>query len=805
MQDFFKNIKAKSALIICLIVICALIVALCAGQEKAADAEPAASERGPVGDVAQDAGKIRISEVMAKNKTTLQDEDGDFSDWIELENCSDGSVNLTGWQLSDKDEKPGWSFPSRSLEPGERIIVFASGKDRSEELHTSFALSAGETVSLRNAQGQTVSAVLCASDTADVSISWTGSEYIESLYPTPQRPNTAADYDAWQGEQSLAGPLVISEAMVSNYATWEHATLGYCDWLEIKNISAEAVDLSEYYLSDKNDNYKKWQFPNCSLDPGAYLIICCDDSGRAPEGGLVASFALDSTAESLYLSRADGALIDFVALRDIPYECSYGRIDGEGGGFFFSRPTPGEKNDIGYRRVSQAPIALTADGVFDGVNSVKLELSGSGTIYYTLDSSLPTTRSAVYTGAISLDKTCVVRAVCVDEAAMQSRALTLSYIINEGHSLPVLSLVSDNTSEFESMYSNGHKGMETPGSLSLYEQDGSFTIPCGIKMHGETSLVLPKKNMSVRFRGAYGQQMLSYDVYGGGVSEFTNFVLRSGQDFYAAIIRNELGQNLALASSDALITPRSKYCVLYIDGEYSGIYSLMEKANEQLYASVAGVSRESVTMEEATVQMNTELYEQVFDFCLRNDMSVDENYEQFCQVMDVDSLIDWIILESYCVNKDTMSGNLRYCRSSENDGKWRLMLYDLDSTFNEHEANYKALISAYAAQTSQVSALIYRLTDNEEFVDRLLKRAGELLNTELSNEAALAEIDRLAAIIAPEVERDYLRFGMDEMKWQDNIGYLKDFITSVDWKQYNINSLCKLFELTDEEREYYFG
>lgn len=67
----------------------------------------------------------------------------------------------------------------------------------------------------------------------------------------------------------------------------------------------------------------------------------------------------------------------------------------------------------------------------------------------------------------------------------------------------MLSLVSDSPPEFNAMYSNGIKDLELPGSLSLYEEDGGFTIPCGIKMHGETSLILPKKNMSVRFRGAY--------------------------------------------------------------------------------------------------------------------------------------------------------------------------------------------------------------------------------------------------------------------------------------------------------------
>ena len=182
------------------------------------------------------------------------------------------------------------------------------------------------------------------------------------------------------------------------------------------------------------------------------------------------------------------------------------------------------------------------------------------------------------------------------EGALPSRPLTLSYILNEGHSLPVVSLVSDNAG-FRWIYDNAQKGVEAPGSLSFYEEGGSFTIPCGIKMHGETSLVLPKKNMSVRFRGAYGQEELHYDLFGGGVTAFNNLLLRAGQDYYHAIIRNELCTELALQASDRVVTPRSRYCVLYVDGEYYGHLRPDGKAQRGHVRPLAGVSRDSVTVE----------------------------------------------------------------------------------------------------------------------------------------------------------------------------------------------------------------
>lgn len=761
----------------------------------------------PAAGAAPQAGKVVISEIMVKNRAVLQDEDGDFPDWIELENISGEDMELTGWSISDKEGETGWTLPRTVLPAGERLLIFASGKNRAEGLHTDFSLSEGETVCLYNENGQPVSSVYCASGEKDRSLCLReNGEYEPSLYPSPGYPNTVQGYEDWQSGQVLESPIQINEVMTANFSTLYFENLGWCDWVEIKNVSDEEVLLSDYYLSDDEEDYLKWRFPEISLKPGGILTVCCDDSEQAAGSGVIrAGFALDSASETLYLSKAGGEIADYASLRDIPYGGSYGRMTGENGWFFFVKPSPGAENGSGYRKVSDTPAALTQDGVFQDVQSVEVELRAIGDIYYTTDSSVPTVNSTRYTGPFTVDKTCVVRAISVENGMMPSRPLTLSYIINEGHTLPVLSLVSNDAGEFNTMYSNGIKDMETPGSLSLYEQDGSFTAPCGIKMHGETSLILPKKNMSVRFRAAYGQETVEYDAFDGGVTEFTNFVLRAGQDYYSAIIRNEFCENLCLAATDNVVAQRSKYCILYVNGEYRGIYALMEKVNEQLYASLEGVSRDSVTVIESEAPYNSDLYQDVFMFCRTNNMAEKDNYERFCAMMDVDSLIDWIILEGYCANADLSYGNLRYCRSTENDGKWRLMFYDLDSTFYTAEQNFYNLLSYYSLTNRQVCGLIATLLVNEDFVDRLLTRAAQLLDTALSNENAVQEIERLAAQIAPEVERDYARYGMTMEKWQWNIDYLIEFIQSSDWKQHNIDTLCGIFGLTQQEREHYFG
>jgi len=96
-----------------------------------------------------DAGSLVISEFMAANDATLPDGRGEYEDWIEIFNAGDATVDLAGWYLSDD---PGdlskWTFPSRELDAGTFLVVFASGQpvddyvDPDGNLHTNFRIDA---------------------------------------------------------------------------------------------------------------------------------------------------------------------------------------------------------------------------------------------------------------------------------------------------------------------------------------------------------------------------------------------------------------------------------------------------------------------------------------------------------------------------------------------------------------------------------------------------------------------------------------------------------------------------------------
>ncbi|MEM7383453.1 MAG: lamin tail domain-containing protein, partial [Verrucomicrobiota bacterium] len=87
--------------------------------------------------------EVVISEFLASNDSGLQDDDGDFEDWIELENTGASAVNLNGYHLTDDAiDLMQWTLPERELAPGERLVIFASGKNRLEgEWHTNFKLN----------------------------------------------------------------------------------------------------------------------------------------------------------------------------------------------------------------------------------------------------------------------------------------------------------------------------------------------------------------------------------------------------------------------------------------------------------------------------------------------------------------------------------------------------------------------------------------------------------------------------------------------------------------------------------------
>jgi len=142
--------------------------------------------------------------------------------------------------------------------------------------------------------------------------------------------------------------VVINELMADNDGVIQDPQGDYDDWIELHNTSLQTVDLSGNYLTDREDDLRKWAFPEGTvLPPGAYLIVWVDEDG-GDEPGLHANFKLSSDGEEIYLVDTDengNAILDYVLFEAQETDVSYGRTpDGSGDFAPLNWPTPATSN-----------------------------------------------------------------------------------------------------------------------------------------------------------------------------------------------------------------------------------------------------------------------------------------------------------------------------------------------------------------------------------------------------------------------------------------------------------------------------
>ena len=759
----------------------------CAGAEPPAQTPEAAPTESAAPDYS---GLLRLSELAPKNRAGALAPG--FPDWVELENISGETLSLEGWRLTDRRGKAGLSLGGERLAPGELRLVSLAEAD--------FSLSEGEMLYLFSPDGAEQDSSPCDA-AADCSLQrLADGSFAETPWITPGFANDAAGYEAYASSRAAPEGLCLWEVMVSN-EKYRLRDGSLCDWVELRNNGGAALSLEGWTLSDDLETTERWAFPAQSLGPGELLVVACDEDREPSEKNT--GFSLSAVSETLYLFDPEGKLYDWVSLHDITVEGSMGRSLGEDGFFYFTQPSPGAENGRGARRISLKPTALTAPGIYEDVDGVTVELAADGDIYYTTDGSLPNENSKRYTEPIRLNATGVIRAVAEEPGALLSRPSSFTYIINEGHVFPVLSLCSNTAGAVASAMEEQAKYVNLPVNLSLYDENGEvFSHDGEWALSGWTSLRLPKKSMSVSFTGRYGGD-LRCELFGDGVDRYSSLSIRAGQDYPFSFFRNELCQELCREASDAVYTQASRYCILYLNGKYWGLYSLKEDLSRQFYASHAGVDADTVVANRAPISRDTP-FRPVADMGWKEDLSQDEPYQRFCAQVDIDSLIDWFLLECFVANTDTQ-GNLRLYRSSEGDGKWDFVFYDLDWCFYWVEGSFYGFLGGGNNSGSDLPRLILNLSYNPDFRDRVFRRYAELTSTVLTDEHLQELVDRFAAEIAPEMPREIDRWGSTMEHWEGQVQILRDYVTEWNWTNYTIDQLLFRFRATDEEALRYFG
>lgn len=212
------------------------------------------------------AGDIVINELMASNDMIVADQDGEFDDWIELYNNTDGEISLEGYSLSDDQEYAGkWLFPDVSMAAGSFLIIWADKDTLQEGLHANFKLSAsGEELLLSDASGLVVDQVIYPPQTTDVS-------WARIPNGTGNFQSRTATFDAENESIIASAPDMVQGPDVSLYPN----PAG--DMLNIRVGDDEEHQLTLYNIFGQSLKQLVIQGMHTmdvsSLEPGVYLIM----------------------------------------------------------------------------------------------------------------------------------------------------------------------------------------------------------------------------------------------------------------------------------------------------------------------------------------------------------------------------------------------------------------------------------------------------------------------------------------------------------------------------------------------------
>ncbi len=752
--------------------------------------------------------KVAITEVMALNKSTIIDENGNFSDWIEIHNSSDTPINLKKYSLSDEaNNLSKWDFPEIIIEPNEYLIVFAAGQNNSDNnLQTNFRLNSSiDNLFFCDPDGVILSQIKIENHSEDISfgIHPETAEWLFFSKPTPGYINTHDGYIEVLNSFSYNSDILITEILPIGSNILLDEDYEESDWIEIYNSSSSRINLSGLYLSDNSSNPKKWAFPDKALSSGEYLIVFA--SGKNRKGRyLHTNFKLDID-EEVILSDSNNNILDKIDYARMPVGISCGKdfTKPDMNIVFFKRPTPGRSNNYSYTGFSPDLEFSVSGGFYKGEAEIQLTPSiftqRQTIIRYTTDGSEPTEHSPVYSSKLIINKTIVIRARCFTDDLLPGNIITNSYIINSDHTLPVISLSTDPDNLwnfYNGIYVEGpnasedfpHKGAnfwqkwEKPVHIEFFEADGTpgFSIDAGIRIFGAFSRAMPQKSFSIRIRENYGLSTLKYPIFPERETNiFKSIVLRtSGQDATYSRIRDAL--MCTLAQEIGLDTQSYRMSVVYLNGEYWGHYNIRDKLDEYYLSFNCGLDNpENVDM----IQGNSIImagdysnYSEFHDYVSRTDLRIPENYEYIQTQMDIYNYMDYQIAQMYFANLD--NGNIRFWRERSPEGRWRWILFDTDWGFFHIQNNSIAFGinpegTGYANLFSNV--IIIRLLENDEFKELFINRFIELLNTTFSSEHVSELINYMAMTIEPEMDNQINRWGGSMAEWQSNIQKLKEF------------------------------
>lgn len=753
---------------------------------------------------------IKISEVLPDNNGNFRNSYDNYSGYIEITNEGDDTVNLTNYCISNTYQAPFKKcLKDIYISPKQNLVIYM-GKydDTNGEIYSGFNLDKKTgTAILTNNKGKIIDAIDYSDLPNGIAYIKENGTFYQSSNISPGYENSVTGIEAFNKHKLKNNDdLIINEVMNNNNKYLSQNGNEYYDWIELKNNSNHDISLGEYSLSTNDNNYNMYKLPDKILKSGeVYIIMASGDENLSNNSYKHSNFKLGDI-ESLYLTK-NNKVIDSMLIADVPPGYSFGRNDNNGF-YYFNSPTPGSNNGTGITAIAAIPSLSIKPGIYNDSKGINLEIDGAGTIYYTLDGSTPTTSSKIYNGPILLNSTTVVKAASFIDGMLLSAVATGSYIINENHTLPVMS-VSLNPSSFNSVQANNwDTELEVSAYAELYEEDNSFSIPCGFKLFGGSTRGMAKKSFSLKFRKEYGEGTLNYQVFDNrDFSKFNTLILRSGsQDSDFAFMRDSLMTSLVDGVTN-LEVQAYKSIILYINGNYWGVYNIREKVDDDFISNHFNVdgSKANIVRIDNDVSTGTiDDYRYVVNYLNNNDMTNNKNYEYIKTKLNIESYADYWAAEVWVTNNDIINTRF-YSHPDVDNGRINMIFYDLDyAMWNVRNNYYTFSVQPEGMSDFKVSTEMMRsLIRNKDFKETYLNRISYQYKNVWNEERVLSKIDEIYNTLKPEMERNQTRWGMTMKTWEENVEKLRDYARNRG--EYYKSTTKSFFNLSNSEMEKYFG
>jgi len=592
------------------------------------------------------------------------------------------------------------------------------------------------------------------------------------------------------------------------------------DWIELYNTTGATVDLTGYYLSDKSSNLLKWQIPSGTIGANGYKMVMCSKRNTVNGQELHPNFNLKQTqGEWIILSNTLGNVIDSIKIVHLTQmDHSVGRsTDAAPDWKLFTTPTPNAANVGAVNFYEPTPVMSVAPGFYPGAQSVTLTCSDPGaTIRYTTDGSYPTVASAAYATPINIATTTVLRATAFG-AEEPSFVETNTYFINVNHGVPVVSVCSDDVFD---LVANGNQGgwggnPNKIGGFELFEQDGTF-IDEGdghFNKHGNDSWAYDQRGFDFIMRDQFGyNDDIDHLLFPADTDreDFQRVILKPGaSDNYpfengGAHIRDAFVHTLSIRA-DMLLDERTwRPCVVYLNGDYWGVYEIREKYDDHDYTeyyygqdkfNLQYLKTWGGTWEEYGAPNAQSDWDALVAFIMANNMGPGPDWDYVKSQLKWASLCDYFMFNSYVVNQDWLNWNTAWWRGMDPLGskkKWRYTLWDMDATFG-HYTNYTGIPDPSAnadpcnaenlpdpGGQGHTDILEKLIAENPEVEQYYITRYVDLVNTKFSCVYMNNLLDSMLLEITPEMTgpapSQINRWGGSDAGWLANVQALRDFI-----------------------------